>query len=634
LKDPALAETPAPGESDVTRASPLRLGWVGALAALADVLIFIAAVGAGEPIDLAQIVSFGCATLLNYFFTVRTVVARQGRGRDLRLYRRLLAAALVVLLLRAGVLSLLAGWGLAPQWAIVFAAAATIILMHWGSSWCLTEVGSGVAWRSLAVPLIVCAALLRVIYSSQVELLPEEAYYWNYSRHLDIGYLDHPPMVAWLIRLGTDIFGNTEIGIRCGAMCSAAVASFYVYRLTRNLFDEASAWGALVLMQLLPFFFFAGFLMTPDAPLTAAWAALLYYLERALIAGRPAAWWCAGVSLGLGLLSKYTIAMLVPAMIVFMVWDVPSRRWWRDWRPYAAGVLGLLIFSPVILWNATHEWASFVFQTSRRLAEAPRFSLHKLILSALILLTPVGVVSLLAGGQWQVSRRGRFLLVAILAPLTVFFFFSLRHEVKFDWTGASWLAAVPALAAALVSPPIGRLNAWVSRAWVPTFLILLLIYGTAFDYLVSGLPGVGYGKQMELVPVGWRSMGEQLAAVEADFRRKSGSEPLVVGLDRYELASELAFYAPDQVRSVSETSSDSLFGGVGLMYTRWFPPQLARGRNMVLVGWEAQDLDKEAIRARVLRLDPIKEGVLTRNGHLVRHYYYRLAYGYGVGLSR
>jgi dolichol-phosphate mannosyltransferase len=636
LKDPALAETSSPSEA-ATRGS--RLGWAAALASLADVLIFIAATSAGEPVNLAHIVSFGCATLINYIFGVRTVVARCGRERDPRLYGHLLAVALVALFLRAGVLSLLMGWGLPSQWAIVFAVAATVAVMNAGNSLCLATgtwtLGSGVGWRALAVSLIVCAALLRLIYSGQVELLPEEAYYWNYSRHLDIGYLDHPPMVAWLIRLGTSLFGNTELGIRFGAMCSAVVASYFVFRLTRNLFDEVTAWAALVLMQLLPFFFFSGFLMTPDAPLTAAWAALLYFLERALLAERASAWLWAGVCLGLGLLSKYTIAMLVPAMLAFMIWDAQARHWLRSWAPYAAGVLGLVIFSPVIFWNATHEWASFAFQTSRRLAEAPRFSLHKLILSALVLLTPVGAVSLVsqglgAGTPLRADRRGRFLLLAILAPLTVFFFFSLRHEVKFDWTGAAWLAAVPALASAMVNPPAGRLAAWVRRAWVPTLLVLLLIYGAAFHYLVLGFPGVGYGKQTELVPVGWRSLGQHVAAVEAEVRRATGAEPLVVGLDRYAIASELAFYAPDRTRSVRQTSSDSLFGGIGLMYARWFPPELARGRTILLVGWEPQDLEKEAIGARVARLDPLQEGILTRDGHPIRHYYYRLAHGYGA----
>jgi dolichol-phosphate mannosyltransferase len=610
---------------------------------IADALIFIAAVNAGTAVSLAHIVSFACAALLNYFLSVRTAVAAEGRASDSRLYGHLLVVALAALFLRGGVLALLIGWGLPAQWAILLAVAATLAVTRAGNSLSLSThawtLGSGVRWRALAVGLVVCAVLLRLIYCGQVELLPEEAYYWNYSRHLDIGYLDHPPMVAWLIRLGTAVFGGTELGVRSAAVCSGALASFFVYRLTRNLFDEASALVALVLMQLLPFFFFSGILMTPDAPLTAAWAALLYYLERALIADRARAWWGVGVSLGLGLLSKYTILMVVPAALIFMVWDAQSRHWLRHWLPYAAGGLALAIFSPVIDWNATHGWASFAFQTSRRLAQAPRFSLHRLILSALVLLTPAGLLSLVetlwgavaAGGSGFDERKRRFLQLSVLTPLAVFFVFSLRHEVKLDWTGTLWLAAAPALAFAAVSlhdSAAKGVQAWARAAWVPTLVFLTLVYGGVLHYLVLGLPGVGYGGHMEVVPIGWRSMGEQLAAVEDDVREKTGSQPLVVGADRYEIASELAFYAPDQASSVSRTSSDTLFGGVGLMYKLWFPAKVALGRNVLLVGWNAQDLGGTELESRVARLDPLREGKIERDGKPIRHYYYRLAYNY------
>ncbi len=359
--------------------------------------------------------------------------AGQDPGRpESRHYGRWLAIGLAVLFLRGGVLALCIGWGMRTQMAILAAAGVTVVLMR-----VATRL---VSWRSLAVGLVVCVALLRLIYSSQVELLPEETYYWNYSRHLDLGYLDHPPMVAWLIHAGTTLFGETAFGIRSGAIVCGAIASVYVYRLTRDLFDDDSALVALVFMQALPFFFFSGLMMTPDVPLTAAWAALLYYLEQALIRGRASAWWQAGLCLGLGLLSKYTILMLAPVAFIFMVWDAQSRRWLRHWLPYASLVLALAIFSPVIYWNATHEWASFAFQTSRRLAESPRFSLHKLILSALVLLTPVGAVGLVVT-LWErpvaaeFLRRRRFMQLSVLLPLAVFFVFSLRHEVKLDWIG-------------------------------------------------------------------------------------------------------------------------------------------------------------------------------------------------------
>jgi dolichol-phosphate mannosyltransferase len=649
LKDPiTLADARALGESDLIARDPARLLIAIALSFVADVLLFIAALSGGMPVSLAHITSFGCATAITYFLTVRWVVpGKQREPASLpRVCGHLVLVAFAALWLRAGVLSLLMGWGLSAQWAIVFAAAAAAAVTQVGSPLYMKSgrwmLGRGTRWRTLAFALITCAVLLRLIYGSQVELLPEEAYYWNYSRHLDIGYLDHPPMVAWLIRLGTAVFGNTEFGIRIGAVCSGAVASFFVYRLTRELFDEASALVALVLMQLLPFFFFAGILMTPDAPLTAAWAASLFYLRRALIAGRAAAWWPAGLWLGLGLLSKYTIAMLVPAMLLFMIGDGQSRQWLRHWRPYAAGLLALVIFSPVIFWNATHDWASFVFQTSRRLAEAPRFSLHKLFLSVLILLTPVGLVSVVgmfwgkgadaAASATQQRRYRRFLQSCILTPLLVFFIFSLRHEVKFDWTGALWTAAVPLLSSMVVSGgdavAVTGSGGWGRNGWVTTLVILLFIYGAAFHYFVLGLPGVGYSTHMELVPVGWRRLGEQVSVVEDDVRRRTGSAPLVVGLDRYETASELAFYAPDQARSVGGTSSDSLFGGLGLMYKRWFPERAQIGRNILLVGWSEHDLDKAEIHERFQRLEPVTAATLARDGHIIRHYYYRLGIGY------
>ena len=615
---------------------PIGLGQ--ALGPLADATIFIVALHNGVAVSAAHIVSFACATFLNYFFSVRMVVAASGRARDPILYSHLLVAALAVLFLRGGVLALLIGWGLPPQWAIVLVVAATVVLTRLGNALCLSTgswvLGGGTFWRTVAIGFVVCAWLLRLIYCSQVELLPEETYYWNYSNHLDFGYLDHPPMVAWLTGLGTAVFGTTEFGVRIGAIASGVVASVFIYKLTRNLFDETSALVALVLMQLLPFFFFAGILLTPDAPMTAAWAALLYYLERALLAGRASAWWGAGLSLGLGMLSKYTIIMLVPAMLIFIVWDAQSRHWLRHWGPYAAALLALAIFSPVIYWNASHEWASFAFQTSRRLAERPQFALHKLILSALILLTPAGVASLVASlwrqGQAdpQAARRRRFLQLSILTPLAVFFLFSLRHEVKFDWTGALWLAAVPPLAFGVVCGGSRGAQGWARRAWVPTLATLTLIYGAAFYHFVLGLPGVGYSKHMELVPVGWRSLGRQIAAVEAEYAAQIGSDPLVMTMDRYETAGELVFYSGDPGHAVTRTTSDVLFGGLGLMYKRWFPAAALEGRNVLLFSWDESDLEKADIAAHVRQLDPIREGVLARDGHTIRHYYYRLAYDY------
>jgi len=629
------------------RLGAVRFDLAAALGPLVDVLCYCAAIFLAQSAEHAQLQSFLAAVGLCYLPQLPSRSAPRGSAEYLGLALHLMVITALAFFLRSGVFVLAtAGWGWPGQAAIVPAAIATALLVRPGyaysnSKWTL----GGAGWKAGAVGAITVAVALRLVYSGRVELLPEETYYWSYARHLDFGYLDHPPMVGWLIAAGTAAFGNAEFGVRIGALCCGAITAIFVYRLTRELFGEASGLAAVLLVQTLPFFFLIGMLMTPDAPLTAMWAAALYYSARALLAGRREAWWRLGLCLGFGLLSKYTIVLLGLSILLFMLLDPVSRRWFKRAEPYAAVVLALVIFLPVILWNAEHDWASFLFQTSRRLADRPQFALPKLIGSMIVLLTPTGIAAV----PWLFSRRRvpadpgpaphdvdpsrvwLLLKVAALVPFTVFALFSLRHEVKLDWTGAPSLAVVPALAFGIVHSLPGvtsGFSLFIRRAWAPTLIALLLLYGAGLYDLTVGIPGVGYGRHAELVPIGWRDLGGQVSAIAADIDKRTGDDPLIVGMDRYAIASELAFYSPDQVKSVRSTSSAHLFGQVGLMYERWFPPAAQTGRTLLLVAWNRGDLESAGIVSSVERLEPVQEGVVTRDNGVIRPYYYRVAYGY------
>src|SRR5271167_1010876 len=609
-----------------------------AVAPLVDVLVFCALIASGLSLRSSQIIAFATGVGLSWLLTLRARAA--ATPTPWRAHLELLLVTLLALFLRGGALALLTQrWDWPPQIAILFAVALGLAVTAPGYAYALSAAESRAASQSFAIGVIVYSVVLRLLYAGSVELLPEETYYWNYSQHLDLGYLDHPPMVAWLIRLGTLVFGQTEFGVRAGALCCGAITLAFVYRLARNLFGDAGALAAVVLAQTLPFFFLSGFLMTPDAPLTAAWAASLYYLERALIAERPGAWWRAGICLGLGMISKYSIALLAPVTAAFMLWDPESRRWWRRFEPYLAALLAVAVFSPVIIWNAQHEWASFAFQTSRRLAEAPQFALHKLIASALVLITPTGVVAVIAAllrgrsgidGDPQATRRRLLMNLAILVPLSVFVAFSLRHEVKLDWTGAMWSAALPALGCSMIAAGfnVRGLGAGIRSAWAPTIVTMLLIYGAGLHYLVLGLPGVGYGKHIELVPVGWRDLTRQVIDARAAYRNETGADALIVGMDRYAIASEVAFYGRRQQHASVATMNSYLFDGMSLMYGRWTPPESQQHRDLLLVAFSAGELQGREIESHVKRLGPIEDVVLMQDDSVVRHYYYRLAYDY------
>ena len=315
---------------------------------------------------------------------------------------------------------------------------------------------AAVVWRRHAALLVAGGLLaLRVAYLPWINLFPEEAYYWNYAQHLDYGYLDHPPMVAWLIRLGVACFGHNEFGVRFFALVCSLVTSFFAFRLTALMYGHKVGEAAVLLVQLLPFFFMSGWIMTPDAPLTACWAGTLYFLARIVFDGNARAWWGVGACLGMGMLSKYTVALLGPATLLFLWLDPSSRGWFRRVAPYGSVLLAVAIFSPVTVWNSAHHWASFAFQSTGRLHESRRFALPSLAGSILLLLTPLGVV--LASQSLHTNqdeslpgiRQRRFARVFTLVPLLVFTVFSLVHRVKLNWTGPLWLAVVPQIAARL-----------------------------------------------------------------------------------------------------------------------------------------------------------------------------------------
>ena len=502
-----------------------------------------------------------------------------------------------------------------------------------------------VNWRLIALITVGYIIILRLVFSGIVDLIPEEAYYWNYAQHADIGYLDHPPMVAWLIWLSTSIFGRNEFAVRLPALLSWVIAAFFIFRLTVNLYDRSSAYRSTLLMATLPIYFAIGCLMTPDAPVYAAWAAALYFFERALLARKRAAWLGVGLSLGLGMISKYTIALLVPSALLFILADRDSRRWLLRPEPYVAAVLGLAIFSPVLIWNAQHDWASFVFQGPRRWSGGIHFSTHLVLGGALVLLTPVGLVNAInaiwPGQRYSPektddgtleSRRKLFLLLFTLVPLVVFIIHSLRSAPKLNWTGPVWLVLIPLIAWKMVPHGATREGWWFRFGrglWKPTVITLPAIYTAAIAYLLLGTPGTKVDSEMAL-PVAWHEMGDRVEQIEHEIWEETGSEPIIVGMDRYWISSQLSFYDDPEDDSVStqEFGGRFLVGEKSLMWDTWLPPSKARGRNIVLVDFDRGNLDKSELDNHFRNLGKIMTEPIVKHGRLIGYFHWRVGYDY------
>ncbi|TSJ64481.1 glycosyltransferase [Starkeya sp. 3C] len=634
----------------ISPGNAVRFAAVGFSGACVDLLLFQVLIALSAAMNTAHLASFCVATAWNYYFNARWAFAAEtmhGKERAPRPYGRFILVCLLALGIRSGVLE--AGVGmldLAPQAAIVCAIGAAAIVSYLGLAFFVfpsadARVSHTVRWRVAAIGVVVYASTLRLLFLGLVDLLPQEAYYWNYAQHLDIGYLDHPPMVAWLIWATTCLFGDNEFGVRFAAWLGWFATAFFSFGLARQLFGRSAAFVSLLLVAVLPFFFTTGLLMTPDAPLAAAWAGTLYFLARAMIGGRRHAWWGVGVGLGLGMLSKYTIVLLVPAMGLFMLTDVQARKWLKRPDPYVAAMLALLIFSPVIYWNTENGFASFAFQGARRIEAAFRFSLPLLGAYAVILLTPLGLVAVLgvlwahcehlgATGDEGRRRVARFILIFTLIPLSVFVAFSLVRDVKLNWTGPLWLAAVPAVSAAILS--IVENGAGFKRAAHrlsgSAIAIALVFYGLALNYLASGVPGIGYVVGLPTLPVAWREFGREAAGLAQEVRQETGQEPLMIGLDTYNIASQLAFYGSGDDRRTGNSVGRGIVGLPDLMYGYWHRPEALRGRPAIMISVKRRHIDVPVLDQHFAVLSEPREKRIDKHGTPAGRFYYRIGYGY------
>ncbi|MDL2398236.1 glycosyltransferase family 39 protein [Rhizobium mayense] len=626
-----------------------RFAGVGLIGLALDLLIFQILFGMGFGLVAAHVTSFAVATISNYILNSRWAFAGDGprlRERDWRRYIRFMTICLLAFALRGGVLAgavELLGWP--PQAAIILGVGAAAIVNYLGNAFFVfpsenPRMPSDVRWRVAAIGVLGYILALRFVFLGLVDLVPEETYYWNYAQHLDIGYLDHPPMVAWLIWLGTSLFGNTGFGVRIGAYLAWIVTCFFAFRLSRNLSGKSAAFVSVLLVAILPFFFSTGFMMMPDVPLTAAWAGTLYFLERALIGGRRRAWWGVGLCMGLGMLSKYTIALLGPATLIFLLLDARARRWLLRPEPYLAAAVAAVLFSPVIYWNATHAWASFAFQSSGRLQSATTFSLPDLISSAAILLTPLGLVAAIAAlvtknrvtlatnADAEARRRSLFIKIYTIVPLSVFIAFSLFHEVKLNWTGPLWLALLPAISATIVAVggSLSRFDGLLRRLWIPTVMTMLVIYGLGLHYLVLGFPLVGHFGNIRTLPVAWEEFGHEAGLIERNVEQETGKQVLLAGMDRYFVASEIAFYDRVDDDAVRTSVGRGALGLDSLMYGYWFKPADMQGRNVILFGLKRGDLEQASFNGLFSRLSEIKEQKVTKQGAPVGSFFYRIGY--------
>ncbi len=395
---------------------------------------------------------------------------------------------------------------------------------------------------------VLALVFLRLVAAAVTPLTFDEAYYWTWSKHLAGGYYDHPPMVAIVIRLGTMIAGDTEFGVRLVSILLALPMSFAVYRSAEILFGgKRVAATATILLNVTLMAAVGTLVVTPDSPLLVASSFVLLCLAKVLETGRGAWWLAVGAAVGAALVSKYTALFFGPAILIWLIAVPGLRRWlWSPWL-YLGGLIALLIFAPVILWNADHQWVSFIKQIGRARIEdfRPAF-IAELIPTQIGFATPL-VWILGAMGLFALFRRdagalaSRVLINAMFWVIVLYFVWhSLHARVEANWFAPVYpaFAIAAAVAAHLVrwNPRWQRVADFCLRWAAPTGIVLFALLIVQADTGV--LTGYRRDATVRSVGVGWRQLADQIEAV----RQRVGARCILA--PDYGTTSWLIFYLP------------------------------------------------------------------------------------------
>ena len=470
-------------------------------------------------------------------------------------------------------------------------------------------------------------AVFRFFYAGTFLLVPDETNYWQWSRYLALGYYDQAPLIAWAIKLGTSIFGHTEIGVRFPSVVAMTVASGYLVTMTNRWIGSSAALKTALLSQAILEFNVGGLLATPDGLQAAAWAGAAYHVARAYEDGTWTQWLLGGLWFGFGMLSKYTMVIFLPCAYLYGLCSAIHRKRLTGIRPYVGVLIGTLMFCPVILWNAQNNWSS-VRHVAYLGGANEQFAIHikyfgEYLASQAGLLSPL--VFLMALWAWALALTPTYRTKSWIYPYLFFTSFpmfagfallSLHTRVYGNWPGAGFLT-VSILMAAFFSgkskrifsnstpPARQKLMPWaIASAYFFTLLVLLQVIWPV-------LPIPTHVDRTATEMAGWDELG-----ATADRMLKKMPDPkntFVFGL-RYQTASELAFYMPGQPRTVSINRWKR-----PNVYDFWWEDKTLAGKDAVGVSYGPSTLHLKRLETIFERVEaPVKLTIYKRKGFMKR----------------
>lgn len=464
-----------------------------------------------------------------------------------------------------------------------------------------------------AILLVLALTLARIValFATPLELYPDEAQYWLWSRTLDFGYYSKPPVIAWAIWATTAVGGDAEAWVRLSAALFQAGATFVVFLIGRRLYGPSTGLAAAALYGLMPGVQLSALVAATDAP-------LLFFLGLTILAyagladadGRRRLALAAGLgaALGLAFLSKYAAVYFVIGLALHLAVSRRARAAWTPAAALAAIAALAAVLAPNLAWNASHHFATFQHTASNAAWNGVQlFNLQALgafVGSQFGVFGPIPLAVLIIG-VWLAGRRRSLpapdlmLLCFTLPPLLIVTAQAFISRANANWSGAGYLAGSVLAAAWLMR--------WRARRWLTA---AVAIQGAVAAFFLAAVISPALADRVGLANGLKRARGwSQTADLILDRAAREPGLTAIAVNNRF-LFYATAYYGRDRfAEGALPLTAWLLMEGPRNQAETTAPLTAETGRRVLMVsyeGWRRAEMQADFARAADLEIGSVR----------------------------
>lgn len=410
--------------------------------------------------------------------------------------------------------------------------------------------------KSIQIVLFVHFLIWIVIFQF-IDIHPDMADHWVWSRFLAFGYYEHPPMVALTMRLATLIGGSNIITLKLGSVLFSVLILWTAYKTAELYFDKKAALIFVLILESTLYFTVGSTFWHIDQPYMICWLLGLYIVGRYIKSGNINWIFMFGIVAGLGALSKYIMILFPVCLLIWTVINSDARKLLLSWQTYVSAIIALSIAFPNIYWNYQNDWTTFIFVLEKGLtgskygedfiqfffAQFLMFSVVYAIYFWWCLLKKRITPDSLFKGEKAGKQGVQFLIITALTPMIFFTITSFKGSLTDPhWVNITYFSAFMLLGK-FISIQLSEGNHKTQfRLFVSSYLINILFITIVFTNIQFRYLPSSPAESLTLKKlVGWN---QTVIKIEQAFQNKQLELPAYVISREYQTASVLSLYAP------------------------------------------------------------------------------------------